>query len=160
MFFRLVKGTHTLSASARPRCARSKKFSSSNNALKEFPSMHKFFRLCFATLLVFALSALAFAQSTVTGAIGVTATDPQGAVVPNANVKVVNLGTNQETTDVTDGEGRARIVNLQPGTYSLTVEASGFGTFTQDKVIVEVGLVTSVEAALAVGQAPGQVEAQ
>ena len=50
--------------------------------------MHKFFRLCFATLLVFALSAVAFSQSTASGAIGVTATDPQGAVVPNATVKV------------------------------------------------------------------------
>jgi hypothetical protein len=120
--------------------------------------MHKFFRLCFATLLVFALSAVAFSQSTVSGAIGVTATDPQGAVVPNASVKIRNLGTNQEASDTTDGEGRARIVNLQPGTYSVTVEASGFGAFTQEKVIVEVGLVTTVEAALAVGQATGQVE--
>ena len=46
--------------------------------------MHKFFRLSMATLLVFALSALAFAQSTTTGAIGLVVTDPQGAVVPNA----------------------------------------------------------------------------
>ncbi len=120
--------------------------------------MHKFFRLCFATLLVFALSAVAFSQSTTTGAIGITATDPQGAVVPNATVKIVNLGTNKEEMVTTDDEGRARVVNLQPGTYSVTVDASGFGTFTQEKAVVEVGLVTTIEAALAVGQATGQVE--
>lgn len=120
--------------------------------------MHKFFRLCFATLLVFALSALAFAQSTTTGAIGVTASDPQGAVVPNATVTVRNIGTNKEDTATTDDEGRARVVNLQPGTYTVTVNASGFGTFTQENVVVEVGLVNPIEAPLAIGQTTSQVE--
>jgi hypothetical protein len=120
--------------------------------------MYKSLRLFFATLIVLTMSALAFAQSTVTGAIGVTATDPKGAVVANATVTVHNVETNKEDTAMTDGEGRARIVNLQPGTYSVTINASGFGAYTQDKVVVEVGRVTSLETPLTVGGQTANVE--
>jgi len=58
--------------------------------------MHKFFRLSFATLLVFAMSAMAFGQSTTTGAIGITVSDPQSAVVPNATITARNIETNKE----------------------------------------------------------------
>jgi outer membrane receptor protein involved in Fe transport len=120
--------------------------------------MYKSFRLFFATLLVFTLSVLASAQSTVTGAIGVTVTDPQGAVVANAAVTAHNIETNKDDTATTDGEGRARIVNLQPGTYTVTINVSGFGTYTQDKVVVEVGRVTSLETPLSVGGQTANVE--
>ncbi len=120
--------------------------------------MHKFFRLCFATLLVFALSAVALAQSTTTGAIEVKVQDPNGAVVPNASITVRNTETNQEMTATTDDEGRARVVNLQPGTYTVTVNASGFGAFTQERIVVEVGVATPIEANLAIGETTGQVE--
>jgi hypothetical protein len=120
--------------------------------------MHKFFRLSFATLLVFALSAMAFAQSTTTGAIGITTTDPQGSVIPNATVTVRNMETNKEETATTDSEGRARVVNIQPGNYSVVVNVSGFGTYTQDNVVVEIGRVTPLEASLTVGGQTANVE--
>ena len=120
--------------------------------------MHKFFRLSLATLLVFALSALAFAQSTTTGAISVSVADPQGAIVPNATVTVRNSETNKEETATTDSEGRARVVNLQPGTYTVTVNASGFGAFTQEKVVVEVGRVTSLDTPLSITGQTANVE--
>ena len=120
--------------------------------------MCKLFRLSLAALLVFTMSALAFAQSTTTGAIGVTATDPQGAVVANAAVTVHNIETNKDDTATTDGEGRARVVNLQPGTYTVTINVSGFGTYTQDKVVVEVGRVTSLDTPLTVGGQTANVE--
>src|SRR5690349_2529239 len=120
--------------------------------------MYKSFRLLFAALLVFALSALCSAQSTTTGAVGIVATDPQGAVVPNATVTVHNTETNKEDTATTDGEGRARIVNLQPGTYTVTVNGSGFGAYTQNSVVVEIGRVTSIEAKLTLGTQTAQVE--
>jgi hypothetical protein len=120
--------------------------------------MHKFFRLTLATLLVFALSALAFAQSTTTGAVGISVTDPQGAVVPNATVTVRNSETNKEETATTDDAGRARVVNLQPGTYTVTVNSTGFGAFTQEKVVVEVGRVTSLDTPLSVSAQTANVE--
>lgn len=120
--------------------------------------MFKFIRLPFVAFLIAAMSALTFAQSTTTGAVGVIATDPAGAIVPNATVTVRNVETSKESTATTDSEGRARIVNLDPGNYTVTVNASGFGAFTQEKVVVEVGRVTSVESPLQVGQATGSVD--
>lgn len=120
--------------------------------------MYKFYRLPLAALLVFLLSALAFAQSTTTGAIGITTADPQGAIVPNAAVTVRNTETNKEDTATSDSEGRARVVNLQPGTYTVTVNASGFGLYTQEKVVVEVGVVTSLDVQLSIGGQTANVE--
>ena len=103
--------------------------------------MRKFLSFSFASLLVLAFCALtAMAQSTTTGAIRVTVTDPNGAVVPNATVTARNVSTNKEETATADDAGQARIVNLQPGNYTVIVKASSFGDFTQDAV-VEVGLV-------------------
>ena len=120
--------------------------------------MHKFFRLSFATLLVFALSALCFAQSTTTGAIGLSVTDPQGAIVPNATVTVRNVETNKEDTATTDSEGRARVSNLQPGRYTVVVNSSGFGAYTQENIVVEVGVVTSLDIPLTVGAQTANVD--
>jgi hypothetical protein len=104
----------------------------------------------------FALAALclalgmgqAFAQSTVTGGIGGKITDPQGAIVPNATITVTNIGTNKAETATTDEDGGYRFSNLQPGTYSIGVTTSGFANFTQERVVVEVGRVTTVDVPL------------
>ena len=82
------------------------------------------------------------AQSTTNGAIGGFIKDPNGAVVANATVTVRNKETNREGTATTDDEGRFRVVELQPGNYVITVNASGFGAYTRDPVVVEVGRVT------------------
>ena len=120
--------------------------------------MRKFLRFSFASLLVLAFCALtAMAQSTTTGAIGITVTDPNGAVVPNATITATNAATNKEETATTDGEGRARIVNLQPGTYTVVVKATGFGDFTQQNVVVEVGTVNPVEAKMGLTAQEAQV---
>ncbi|MGI8468354.1 MAG: TonB-dependent receptor domain-containing protein [Pyrinomonadaceae bacterium] len=90
----------------------------------------------------------AFAQSTVTGGIGGKVTDPQGAVIPNATITATNNGTNQETTATADSDGGFRLANLQPGTYTVKTSSSGFADFTQEKVIVEVGKVTTLNIPL------------
>jgi Carboxypeptidase regulatory-like domain/TonB dependent receptor len=91
----------------------------------------------------------AAAQSTTDGAIGGVVKDPNGAVVAGAAVTVRNVGTNRESTATTDDEGRFRVVQLQPGNYSVKVAATGFGEYTREPVVVEVGLVTSIDIDLA-----------
>lgn len=98
------------------------------------------------------------AQSTVTGAINGKITDPQGAIVPNASVTVTNINTNQVSTATADADGGFRVTNLQPGTYSVKVEGSGFAEFLQERVVVEVGQVTSVNPALALPGANAVVQ--
>lgn len=98
------------------------------------------------------------AQSTTDGAIGGVVKDPHGAVVQNATISVKNEETNAEKTGTTDSEGRYRIVQLQPGNYTVTINASGFAAFTQQKVVVEVGRITPIDAALSVGGATETVQ--
>lgn len=120
--------------------------------------MSKFMRLFMVVGLIGLMSAISFAQSTVTGAIGGTVTDPNKAVVPNATVKVVNMETNQEATATTDSEGRFRVTNLQPGTYSVSITASGFNELKADRIVVEVGRVTDINADLTIGGGTATVD--
>ena len=113
--------------------------------------MYKFFRLSLATLLIFMLSALAAAQSTTTGAVGVTVTDPKGAVVANAAVTVHNTETNKDDTATTDGEGRFQIIDLRPGTYSVTFTLEGFSAFKRDGIELPSNFTATVNADMKVG---------
>jgi outer membrane receptor protein involved in Fe transport len=121
-------------------------------------SKHPFSKsACALALLLFCLAfgfQPAAAQSTTQGAIGGTVKDPQGAVVPNATVVVKNDETNKESTATTDDEGSFRVAQLQPGNYTVTVNSTGFAAFTA-KLVVEVGRVTPVDAALTVGGVGG-----
>jgi len=90
------------------------------------------------------------AQSTTDGAIGGTVTDPSGASIPNASVSVQNLGTNRQGSGTTDGVGRYLIIHLQPGVYSVEVKATGFAAYKATSITVEVGRVTTLDAALGV----------
>lgn len=120
--------------------------------------MSKILRLSFVCLVALGLSATTMAQSTTAGAIGGVVSNPNKEVVPGAAVTVKNLATNKEDSATTDDTGRFKVVNLQPGSYSVTINATGFSPYTQENVVVEVGLQTSLEAVLSVGPVSGTVE--
>jgi len=108
--------------------------------------------------MVFALTAIGLAQSTTTGSIGGVVTNPNKEVVPGAAVTVKNAGTNKEDTATTDDTGRFKVANLQPGIYSVSVNAAGFSQITQENVVVEVGRETGLEVSLSVGPVTGTVD--
>ena len=120
--------------------------------------MSKIVKLFFVSAIVLCLSAVAFAQSGTTGAIGGTVQNPNKEVVPNAEVTVKSQDTNKEATATSDDQGRFKVVNLQPGQYTLTVASSGFTTFTQQNIVVEVGLETKIEVSLSIGQITNTVD--
>ena len=99
-----------------------------------------------------------FAQSTVSGGISGSVTDPQGSIVPNATVTATNVGTNKTETATTDNDGGYRFSNLQPGTYTINVAVTGFANFVQERVVVEVGKVTTVNVPLSVSGASATVD--
>jgi len=78
----------------------------------------------FITLLVavifFALSAMG--QLTTSDIVG-TATDSSGAVIPNAAVTLLNLGTHDQRNATTNSGGDFSFTLLQPGHYTVTVKA-------------------------------------
>src|SRR6267143_6953653 len=98
--------------------------------------MRKVFMFVLAlTLAVFATSAIA--QTSTTGSIEGTVTDQNGAAVPGVTVTVTspNLITPQSATS--DDNGHYRVLNLPPGTYKVTVEATkGFGKYEKADVLV------------------------
>jgi hypothetical protein len=119
--------------------------------------MSKFLRFCFTPVLIFAFCAAAWAQSTTTGAIGGTVTNPNKEVVKGATVTITNNGTGKEDTATTDDDGHFKVAQLQPGEYSLTVNSSGFAAYTA-KTIVEVGRETTLDIAMSLQSVGATVE--
>jgi hypothetical protein len=121
--------------------------------------MCKTLRFCFASFVLLAICALsAMAQSTVTGAINGTVSNPNKEVIAGATITAKNTGTNKEETATTGDSGGFKIVNLQPGTYTLTVNAAGFAPFTNENVIVEVGRSTTIDVGLSLQGVTGTVQ--
>ncbi|HMJ09519.1 MAG TPA: carboxypeptidase regulatory-like domain-containing protein [Pyrinomonadaceae bacterium] len=116
----------------------------------------KFFSVIALTMLIGL--GQAFAQSTVTGGISGTVTDPQGGVVPNAAVTVTNTGTNNAVTVTANSDGGYRASNLPPGTYRIETTVTGFAPAKAENVIVEVGQSTTVDIPLTLGTATAEVE--
>jgi hypothetical protein len=111
-----------------------------------------------AALLTLLCGTLLFAQSTTDGAIGGTVFDAHGAVVAKAKVVIHNNGTNAEKSVTTDESGYYRATNLQPGTYTISINQSGFAPYKAEQVIVQVGSVTEVSPHLGVSATTEVVE--
>jgi carboxypeptidase family protein/TonB-dependent receptor-like protein len=111
----------------------------------------------FVLLLLVCLAPSPISAQTETGAIAGTVTDPSGAIVPGAKVTVTSVGKQNTRTATADGRGNFVISNLQPGTYDVTVEQSGFSNFTR-RVDVTVGSRNTVDAQLSVGSTGTTVE--
>ena len=90
-------------------------------------------------------------QSTTQGAISGTVEDVTSAVIPGATVTIHNDGTAAEQHLTADSKGYFDASLLEPGTYTVTITAGGFGSYKADQVIVQVGQVTTVEPRLKVG---------
>src|SRR5450631_1452129 len=70
-------------------------------------------------------AAACFSQTQTARLVG-TVHDSTGAVLPNAKVSAVDAGTKVKTETMSNASGDYVLPALQPGTYMLTVEASGF----------------------------------
>jgi len=117
-------------------------------------------RLCVLVAIALLLSPLLTAQTTIsTGSIVGTVTDPQGAVVPAAKVTISDKGTGQAITTSTTSAGAFNSGALIPGQYVIRVEAQGFKT-TQQTIAVEVGVTSSGNIKLQLGEAGQVVEVE
>ena len=88
----------------------------------------------------------ALAQSSTTGSIEGSVTDPQGGAVPNATVTVTGANLISPQTTTTDDEGRYRVLNLPPGRYTVTVASTaGFGEATKNDVEVNLSRTSSAD---------------
>src|ERR1700756_1596711 len=95
------------------------------------------FNLFVVAMLVLLPGGSAFSQSN-TGRMVGTVYDPSGAVVPGAAVVVTDNATKRARNAVSDEAGSFLIPLLDIGTYTVTVTAAGFKTFTASSVTIEV----------------------
>jgi hypothetical protein len=77
--------------------------------------------------------------------------DPRGAVVANASVTVVSQETQETRVTTTNSTGSFRIEAINPGTYSIHVDAAGFQSFDVKGLAVPASIVTTYNPAIAVG---------
>jgi len=102
-------------------------------------------------LLLASTAALVLAQS-FTGSILGTVKDSTGAVIPQAQIVIANVGTGARTEARTDSSGAYIAPLLQPGNYSVEVSAPGFKKFHQDGIVLQVQQQARVDVALMVGE--------
>ncbi len=119
----------------------------------------KTFVTLLALLTVAALAVPSFlpAQSTTTGVISGTVTDPSGAVLPNLTVALKNIEKGFTQQAKTNAQGFYQFSLLEPGTYAITITAPGFKSLT-DTTTVSVGQNSIINAKLEVGSAGTTVE--
>src|SRR6267154_3686710 len=97
-------------------------------------------------------------QSVSTGTITGTVTDPSGAAVAGAAVTLTNLATSTSRTATTNETGRYVLANVEPGTYTLTINKAGFRVAKFTNQIVNVGSSLTLSVALEIGTASQTVE--
>ncbi|MFB3829457.1 MAG: carboxypeptidase regulatory-like domain-containing protein [Bryobacteraceae bacterium] len=96
------------------------------------------------------LAALAMAQD-YRGSILGRVTDASGAVIPGATVTVTNQGTNARNTTESNAEGNFLVPLLEPGSYTMMVEAAGFKQVRHEAITVRTGDRVEMNFQLEVG---------
>src|SRR5438132_10094598 len=91
-----------------------------------------------------------------TGNIQGTVSDPSSAAVAQAKVTLINVATQVSATTTTDASGSYRFLSLAPGSYKITVEASGFSK-AESTVTLETNQNLNVPFAVKVGAATSSV---
>jgi outer membrane receptor protein involved in Fe transport len=107
-------------------------------------------RLAHTVVVVLICSAAIWGQSN-QGGISGTVFDQNGAVVPGATVIITDLGTLKTISLTTSESGSYSFRSLDPVTYSVRVEASGFKRAIREKIKVDTATVATVDITLETG---------
>jgi len=93
----------------------------------------------------------AHAQTASSGSITGLVTDPQGGVVPGADVTLTDMTTNSKQVSNTNDAGRYIFPVVNPGLYDVLVTKAGFKTAKMAQQKVSIGLVLTVNVTLEIG---------
>ena len=110
-------------------------------------------RLISASLLVAALLTLPVSLSAQElGSVAGVVKDSSGAVLPGVTVEVASpVMIEKVRTGVTDGSGQYRVINLPPGTYTVTFSLTGFSNVRREGLEVSIGVTAQANADMKVG---------
>ncbi|MGC1087952.1 MAG: carboxypeptidase-like regulatory domain-containing protein, partial [Candidatus Acidiferrum sp.] len=99
-----------------------------------------------------------FAQSSSTGTVAGTVTDPSGAAVAAATVTLTDKSTNIPRTVSTNENGRYLFVDIPAGTYDLSINKPGFRVSKLSSQVVNVNTAVTLNVTLEVGSVQESVE--
>jgi hypothetical protein len=119
-------------------------------------SISKF--LVLSAILTFVFAATTLHAQEPTGRIIGNVTDPSGAAIVGAEVRVTNIATGIAQTATTDSRGYYQVLLLPIGQYEVTVEATGFRKEVFANQKLEINQSLRLDAKLAIGQASESVE--
>jgi hypothetical protein len=100
--------------------------------------------------LALGLTPSSFGQG-ITGSIAGTVTDSSGAGVPGATVTVREVETNAARVVTTSDIGSYTVTQLSPGSYSVKVDKTGFKTFQQNDITLQINQLVQINAELGLG---------
>jgi len=113
---------------------------------------------CSGMVLLLAVWGLPLGAQSTLGIILGTVTDPSGAAVQDAQVRIVNLGEKLELSTRTNSAGDFEVIDLKPGLYEVTVTAEGFKVFKAGQVTLAARGRLRVDAQLEVGELSQTIE--
>jgi hypothetical protein len=110
-------------------------------------------RLTLLTILLFTFNVNA--QDLDTVAISGRIMDQNGAVIPAAEVRAILVKTGQTRSTTSDADGRYRLIQLEPGTYSVQASFNGFAPLEMTGIVA----VSGQSLELPITLAPANIEA-
>lgn len=99
-----------------------------------------------------AMSSAARLSAQTAGAVSGHVADPTGAVIPDANVTLTNVGTGAVRSTVTTGSGDYLFPDVPPGIYNIEATHQGFKAAESKNVQLQVQQSLRQDFAMAVGQ--------
>jgi hypothetical protein len=105
------------------------------------------FWVCFCQLVLAVASLGQVNRASITG----TVTDRSGAVMAGVKVTARNIGTDEQTTSVSNADGIYLVPNLPPGAYALAFEKDGFKKFEEPSITLESTQVAGINVVMQVG---------
>src|ERR1041384_2565822 len=109
-------------------------------------------------LVLLCVTGQAFSQSA--GVLVGSVTDPSGGGVVGASVTVTDQARNTTYRGVTNENGQYTVTNLEPGTYKVSVERSGFQSATVTDIPLNVNQTARVDIRLNVGEVATSVNVE
>src|SRR5262252_2853263 len=108
---------------------------------------------------IFVLAGALYAQ-TDTGTLAGDVSDPTGAAVARASVRVDNRASKASRQTLSDAQGHYQFPLLAPGTYDVTVEARGFKTVVDAGVKVQVAQEATLSIQLELGSTSESIQVE
>lgn len=119
------------------------------------------FRRKLALAIIFFLlgSAVVSAQTSKAILAG-TIRDQSGAVISHANISIINQETGESRATLSGSNGQYRVEAINPGTYTIHADATGFKTLIVKDLIVKPSVVTTYDLVPAIGSVSQNVQVQ